>query len=65
MKKWVRHDQKCMLHYRKNPFLFCYFNKFVFSAEFPQQKHHENRQLGAESFQADRHEAGNSRFSKY
>jgi hypothetical protein len=54
-----------MLHYRKNPFLFCYFNKFVFSAEFPQQKHHENRQLGAESFQADRHEAGNSRFSQY
>ena len=51
---------------RTAPLVLSIFNKTgIFSADFPKKNFMKRCQLGAESFQADRHDAGDSCFSQF
>jgi hypothetical protein len=50
----------------KVPLFLSDLNKtWIFLVEIPKKSFMKGRQVGAESFQADRHYAGNSRFSQF
>ena len=61
-KKWARYDQKCLLIFKWSTLCSWLINwTWIFSADFP-KNFMKIRQLEAESFQEDKHDARTSRF---